>query len=300
MNQGRLLVDDRPDAALDHPEVAAAYLGGSRHAAVGSPQPGTMNLAPAGAAPRSGLPVVELADVDVFYGSVQALFGVSIKVEEGEVVAVLGGNASGKSTTVKTVLRLVRATRGEVRVFGRALTRESTADVIAAGVASIPEGRRMFVELSVRDNLLMGAFARRGAHDLRLDDELELVLAEFPWLSSRLDQLAGTLSGGEQQMVAMARAWLRRPRLLCIDEPSMGLSPKMVDRIYDILFRWKAQGLTILMVEQSANRALELADRAYVLRNGVVALEGEAAALRADSAVQRAYLGDQSVSDRAA
>lgn len=149
----------------------------------------------------------------------------------------------------------------------------------------------MFAELSVRDNLLMGAYPRRTDEAAALARDLERVLEEFPWLAKRLDQLAGTLSGGEQQMVAMARAWLRKPRLLCIDEPSMGLSPMMVDRVYEILARWKAQGLTILMVEQSANRALELVDRAYVLKSGVIDLAGDAAALIADPAVQEAYLG---------
>ncbi|MEZ5936027.1 MAG: ATP-binding cassette domain-containing protein [Alphaproteobacteria bacterium] len=155
----------------------------------------------------------------------------------------------------------------------------------------MPEGRRMFAELTVRDNLLLGAYPRRTAAKAVLRSELDQVIAEFPWLGRRLDQLAGTLSGGEQQMVAMARAWLRKPRILCIDEPSMGLSPAMVDRVYEILARWKAAGLTILMVEQSANRALELVDRAYVLKNGAIDLAGAAADLIADPAVQEAYLG---------
>ena len=149
----------------------------------------------------------------------------------------------------------------------------------------------MFAELTVRENILMGAYTRRWLPRADIDRDIERAIAEFPWLGNRLDQLAGTLSGGEQQMVAMARAWLRRPQILCIDEPSMGLSPMMVDRVYEILARWKAQGLTILMVEQSANKALELVDRAYVLRNGAVIMEGRAEDLRENPAVREAYLG---------
>jgi len=181
-----------------------------------------------------------------------------------------------------------------VRLFGKPIPSGDTAGVIELGVASIPEGRRMFAGLTVRDNLLMGAYPRRVAGASHLAGQLEQVLAEFPWLSGRLGQLAGTLSGGEQQMVALARAWLRRPGLLCIDEPSMGLSPRMVDQVYDVLFRWKAQGLTILMVEQNATMALELADRAYVLRNGAVNVSGAAVALRSDRAIKEAYLGGAS------
>jgi ABC-type branched-subunit amino acid transport system ATPase component len=286
LGHGRIVVDAAPDEAFAHPDVTAAYLGHARK---------TTALATAGhlqhvqSEPAAG-PAITLRGVDVFYGSVQALFGVSIDVAQGEAVAVLGGNASGKSTTIKTALHLVQPRSGHVEVFGAKLPNPTTGAAIEAGLASIPEGRRMFAELSVRDNLLMGAYVRRG-NRAAIDRDLDLVLAEFPWLAQRLRQLAGTLSGGEQQMVAMARAWLRRPRALCIDEPSMGLSPAMVDRVYEILARWKAQGLTILMVEQSAHHALHLVDRAYVLRNGAVVMEGSAAALRNDPAVQEAYLG---------
>lgn len=287
MAAGKVIVDDKPDAALANPDVATAYLGRAHGAPSAAANGGHIQHE---AAPVSNGAVVELKNVDVFYGPVQALFGVSIRLGAGEAVAVLGGNASGKSTTVRTVLRLVTPKAGEYRLFGETPP-SNTAGVIEQGVASIPEGRRMFAELTVRDNLLMGAFARRAEPKAALSRDLDMVLAEFPWLAQRLDQLAGTLSGGEQQMVALARAWLRKPRLLCIDEPSMGLSPQMVERVYDILARWKAQGLTILMVEQSANQALELVDRAYVLRNGVVALEGTAAELRNDPAIREAYLG---------
>ncbi|MBS7706940.1 ATP-binding cassette domain-containing protein [Chelatococcus asaccharovorans] len=295
MAHGRAIIDDTPDAAFAHPEVTAAYLGkatGSVPASAAAASGGHLQHGPEQDLPGDpSTPAVALKNVDIFYGPVQALFDVSLHVNRGEAVAVLGGNASGKSTTIKTVLRLVQPRKGEVDFFGKPLEARTTAEVIDQGVASIPEGRRMFAELTVRDNLLMGAFSRRKGDAKKLDADLERVIAEFPWLGARLSQLAGTLSGGEQQMVAMARAWLRRPKILCIDEPSMGLSPLMVDRVYEILARWKAQGLTIIMVEQSANHALELVDRAYVLRNGVVVLEGEAAKLRNDPAIQEAYLG---------
>jgi ABC-type branched-subunit amino acid transport system ATPase component len=298
---GRTIVDDTPDAAFAHSEVAAAYLGRASYrgqtagAAAVPASAGHLQHDPVDATPMRDASAVALDKVDVFYGPVQALFGVSIHVGQGEAVAVLGGNASGKSTTLKTVLRLVGAKAGAVRLFGEPQPRD-TAAVIGLGVASIPEGRRMFAELTVRDNLLMGAYPRRGEDRKALAADLERVLAEFPWLSGRLDQLAGTLSGGEQQMVALGRAWLRRPRLLCIDEPSMGLSPLMVERVYEILARWKRQGLTMLMVEQSANQALELVDRAYVLRSGHVVLAGTSAALKADPAIQEAYLGARDAS----
>ena len=290
MGQGRVLIDDEPEAALADPEVAAAYLGrGSGIARTAATANAPMALDMPGADP--GVAAVTLENVDVFYGPVQALFNVSLDVRVGEAVAVLGGNASGKSTTIKAVLGLVKPAQGKVHLFGKDTAGLTTTAIVASGLASIPEGRRMFAELTVRDNLLMGAYPRRHAGAAALNGDLERVLDEFPWLKERLGQLAGTLSGGEQQMVAMARAWLRKPRLLCIDEPSMGLSPAMVDRVYEILARWKAQGLTILMVEQSANRALELVDRAYVLKNGAIDLAGDARALAANPAVRQAYLG---------
>ncbi|MDX3808981.1 ATP-binding cassette domain-containing protein [Bosea thiooxidans] len=301
MAQGKVIVDDEPDRAFADPQVAAAYLGqGGAAARSQVVVKGHLDHGPETPMPGpSESPAIELKDVDIFYGPIQALFGVSLKVGRGEAVAVLGGNASGKSTTIKTVLRLVTPRKGEIRLYGQPLQARSTAEVIAQGIASIPEGRRMFAELTVRDNILMGAYARRDAPRARLERDIEAVVAEFPWLSSRLEQLAGTLSGGEQQMVAMARAWLRKPLVLCIDEPSMGLSPLMVDRVYEILARWKSQGLTILMVEQSANKALELVDRAYVLRNGIVSLEGSADELRENPAVREAYLGGGNIAPSA-
>jgi len=228
--------------------------------------------------------------VDVHYGAVQALFGVSLHVQAGETVAVLGGNASGKSTTLKSVLGLVVPTRGRIMFDGQEIQGEAPADIIARGFASVPEGRRVFPEMSVFENLLMGAYPRRTEKEAIARD-LEAVFDAFPLLAERRRQAAGTLSGGEQQMLALGRAWLRKPRLVCIDEPSMGLSPRLVDAVYEVLFRWKAEGQTILLVEQNARIALELADRAYVLQHGHVRLHGAAADLAQDAMVQKAYLG---------
>lgn len=240
--------------------------------------------------------MVRLENVDVFYGPVQALFQVNLHVNQGEVVAVLGGNASGKSTTIKTVLGLVRPRNGAVYFEGQRVDQLSTFRRIPLGMGSIPEGRRVFAEMTVRENLLMGAYGRRKEGQAVLEKEMERVLALFPSLADRLGQIAGTLSGGEQQMLAMGRALMGRPRLLCIDEPSMGLSPLYVDRVYEVIRSLKGSGVTILMVEQSANRALEVADRAYVLQNGHIVLEGEARELASDPAVQKAYLGGMDLS----
>ncbi|GAA4338293.1 ABC transporter ATP-binding protein [Pigmentiphaga soli] len=235
-------------------------------------------------------PLLQVDAIDAHYGAVQALYGVSLAVRAGEVVSVLGGNASGKSTTLKSVLGLVRPTRGRILLDGHEIQGRAPADVIGRGVASVPEGRRVFPEMSVHENLLLGAYPRRH-EKAAIARDLEDVFAAFPRLAERRRQPAGTLSGGEQQMLALGRAWLRRARLVCIDEPSMGLSPRFVDAVYEVLFRWKAEGQTILLVEQNARIALELADRAYVLQHGHVVLEGGAADLAADPAVQKAYLG---------
>jgi branched-chain amino acid transport system ATP-binding protein len=240
--------------------------------------------------------VVVMDSVDIFYGSVQALFNVSLRVGRGETVAVLGGNASGKSTTIKTALGMVQPRRGEARVLGQPIGHLKPYQVIGLGVGSIPEGRRVFAEMSVRENLLMGAFVRRRDAPATLDADIEEATRLFPVLQGRMGQLAGTMSGGEQQMLAMARAWMRKPQLLCIDEPSMGLSPLFVDRIYEAIAVLKAKGATILMVEQSANRALEVADRAYVLRAGHIVVRGKASALAGDPAIRRAYLGERAIS----
>lgn len=236
--------------------------------------------------------LLRLEEVDVFYGPVQALHSVTVEVAEGEVVAVLGGNASGKSTTIKTALQLVKPTRGRVLLDGQDLRDASTPEVIGRGVASIPESRRLFSEMTVEENILMGLFAQRrqlSRHEIQ--GRLAEAIEDFPRVQERLHQVAGTLSGGEQQMVAMARALIQRPRIILIDEPSMGLSPAFVDVVYDLLYRWKERGATIMIVEQSANRSIELADRAYVLQNGEVVIQGNSADLAQDQRIQSAYLG---------
>ena len=238
----------------------------------------------------SQTPFLQLENIDVHYGAVQALFDVNLTMQKGEVVSVLGGNASGKSTTLKSVLGLVSPSKGRIVLEGREIQGLSSPDVIDLGVASVPEGRRVFPEMSVYENLLMGAYPRRHEKEA-IERDLDEVFVSFPRLAERRRQAAGTLSGGEQQMLALGRAWLRRGKLVCIDEPSMGLSPRFVDMVYQVLFRWKAAGQTILLVEQNARIALELADRAYVLQHGHVIISGTAAQLSADPAVQKAYLG---------
>ncbi|MEM0908750.1 MAG: ABC transporter ATP-binding protein [Pseudomonadota bacterium] len=236
-------------------------------------------------------PLLAIDAVDVFYGPIQALFGVSVSVGEGETVVVLGGNASGKSTTVKTALGLVKPRAGSVTFRGERIDGTPTHDVIGLGFGSIPEGRRVFVEMSVADNIRLGAYTRRRAEKGDLAADLDAVYEMFPRLAERRNQTAGTLSGGEQQMLAMARAFMRKPKLLCIDEPSMGLSPLMVERVYETLGTWQKAGLTMLIVEQNAMMALGLAHRGYVLRQGHVIIEGLAADLLEDDTVRLAYLG---------
>ena len=236
-------------------------------------------------------PLLSVDHIDVFYGPVQALFDVSLSVAAGETVVVLGGNASGKSTTVKSVLGLVRPRSGAIHFEGRRIDGLSPQAVIHLGFGSIPEGRRVFVEMSVEDNLRLGAYTRRRQPVRQLAEDLQAAWAMFPRLAERRRQIAGTLSGGEQQMLAMARAYMRRPRVLCIDEPSMGLSPLFVERVYEILENWKREGLTMLIVEQNATMALALADRAYVLRAGEVVISGDARELARDDRVRHAYLG---------
>jgi branched-chain amino acid transport system ATP-binding protein len=240
-----------------------------------------------GAPASSDLLVVDR--VDVFYGAVQALQQVSLVVRAGELVCLLGGNASGKSTTMKTVLGLVKPRSGTVSFDGQRIDGLKTPQIVRRGIASVPEARRIFPRMTVRENLLMGAYVRS---DKEVEDDVTRVLDLFPRLRERWKQLGGTLSGGEQQMLAMARALMSRPRLICMDEPSMGLAPAFVERIYDLIGQIRANGTTVFVVEQSAHVALEIADRAYVLQNGVMRLEGPARDLLANDEVRRAYLGE--------
>jgi len=227
--------------------------------------------------------------VETYYGPVQVHFGVDLAVEAGEITCLLGGNASGKSTAMKVILGLVRPRRGRVLLDGEDVTNWPTPRRIGWGLGSVPEARRLFPFMTVRENLLMGAYLRRDRRQVAAD--LERVLSLFPRVAERLDQTAGTLSGGEQQMVAMARALMGRPRLICMDEPTMGLSPLWVDRVLELIQEINAQGTAVLMVEQNARAALQIAHRGYVLQTGRILLSGRASELLADPRVESAYLG---------
>jgi branched-chain amino acid transport system ATP-binding protein len=232
--------------------------------------------------------VLRLCSVDTHYGRIPVLRGVNLEVGRGEVVCLLGGNASGKSTTMKTILGAVRPTAGTVEFEGRVINEVRTAERIEMGLAIVPENRRVFPRMTVRENLEMGAFLRRDSTHADLNRVLEL----FPRLRERLRQLAGTLSGGEQQMLAMGRALMSRPRLVLMDEPSMGLSPRFVQRNFELIQEINRSGVTIFVVEQNAAMALSIAHRGYVLRTGEIVMAGTAAELLQSEGIRRAYLGE--------
>jgi branched-chain amino acid transport system ATP-binding protein len=237
-----------------------------------------------------GEKVLKLTDVDTFYGPIQALKKVSLFVEKGEIVSLLGGNACGKSTTMKTILGLVRPKRGTVEFLERRIDRLPPSDIVRAGIAPVLEARRLFPYLTVYENLLMGAYTRTDSQGIR--EDVERMYGLFPVVSERRSQLASTLSGGEQQMVAMARALMARPRLLIMDEPSMGLSPLYVDKVFEIIRRInRSEGVAVLLVEQNANMALSIASRGYVLQTGEIVLYDTASNLRNNPLMQKAYLG---------
>jgi len=239
-------------------------------------------------APRT--PLLEFSDVDTYYGELHVLKRVNYRVDEGAIVCLLGGNASGKSTTMKTILGIVRPRGGTVSYGGEVINTLSTVERVKRGIAPVPEARRLFPRMTVAENLEMGAFTRTDKAEIASDRDRVFDL--FPRIKERLDQIAGTLSGGEQQMVAMARALMARPRLLCMDEPSMGLSPHFVDQVFEIIQTINRQGTSIFMVEQNANMALSIANYGYVLQTGEVVIAGEAASLRNNEMVQQAYLGE--------
>jgi branched-chain amino acid transport system ATP-binding protein len=232
--------------------------------------------------------MLELRGVSTRYGQVQVLWDISLEVGTGELVCLLGGNASGKSTTMKTILGLVHPFRGEIRFEGRLIHRATTADIVRAGIAPVLESRRIFPDLTVHENLLMGAYTRRDGPGIAAD--LERVYGLFPQLRDRRSQAGGSLSGGEQQMLAMARALLARPRLLVMDEPSMGLSPRYVDEVFDVIRGLHQSGIGILLVEQNANMALAIADRGYVLQTGRIVLHDTARNLVNNPMMRKAYL----------
>ncbi|HHX27879.1 MAG: ABC transporter ATP-binding protein [Bacillota bacterium] len=234
--------------------------------------------------------MLEVNNIHVSYDGVPALYGVSFRVEEGEIVSIVGSNGAGKSTVLRTVSSLLRPTQGSIRMNGEELTALRPHEVVLRGIAHVPEGRRLFNRQSIKDNLTLGAFTRKSQADR--EEVLEKVYEVFPILKKRLGQLAGTLSGGEQQMLAIARALMLKPKLLMLDEPSLGIAPKLVDEIFETLKEInEKQGITILLVEQHVHEALELADRAYVLQTGRVVTEGTGKELLQSDAIQKAYLG---------
>ena len=238
----------------------------------------------------AGIPLLQLTAIDTAYGPIQVHFGVNVEVRQGEIVCLLGGNASGKSTTMKVILGLVRPRAGAMTFAGQNITGWPTPRIIRLGIGSVPEARRIFPQMTVRENLLMGAYQRRDRKQIAAD--YDRMLALFPRLKERLHQRGGTLSGGEQQMLAIGRALMGRPRLICMDEPTMGLSPLYVDRVLALIQEINGLGYTIFMVEQNANLALQIAHRGYVLQNGRIVLEGSAQSLLDNPEIQDAYLGE--------
>ncbi len=233
--------------------------------------------------------ILHVDDLNVYYGSIHAVKGISFDVEEGEIVTLIGANGAGKSTTLNTVAGLLKPREGKVEFEGESLLGIPPHTIVSKGMALCPEGRRVFLQMSVRENLEMGAFTRRDSAEIA--DSLEMVFDRFPRLKEREGQSAGTLSGGEQQMLAMGRALMSKPRLLMLDEPSMGLAPILVQEIFNIIKSLHETGTTVLLVEQNARMALSVADRAYVLETGRVSMSGNAANLVNDDRVKQAYLG---------
>ncbi len=248
-------------------------------------------MTPALTSSPAGAPLLRLEGIQTFYGALQVHFDLNLHVNRGEIVCLLGGNASGKSTTMKVILGLVRPRAGRVVFDNQPITGLPTPQIIRLGIGSVPESRRIFPDMTVRENLLMGAYVRNDREEVRRDYERMLEL--FPRLRQRLDQRGGVLSGGEQQMLAMARALMGRPQLICMDEPTMGLSPLFVDRVLDLVQHINQQGVTVFMVEQNANLALQIAHRGYVLQNGHIVLEGAASDLLGSPEVRDAYLGGE-------
>jgi len=238
-------------------------------------------------------PLLEFRDVDTFYGDLHVLKKVNYDIGRGEIVCLLGGNASGKSTTMKTIMGVVRPARGSVVFDGAPIERLATSERVQRGIAPVLEARRLFPRMSIFENLEMGAYTQKRGPQFQ--EDLDRVYGLFPRVKERRGQLAGTLSGGEQQMVAIARALMARPRLICMDEPSMGLSPLYVEQVFDIIQTINRQGTTIFMVEQNAAMALSIAHRAYVLQTGQVVLSGKASELAQNPMIREAYLGEMQV-----
>ena len=234
--------------------------------------------------------MLEIKNLEVYYGMIQAIKGISFEVNEGEVIALIGANGAGKTTTLHAVTGLIPAKAGEIIFDGKNVANIPGHKIVSMGMAHVPEGRRVFAELSVYQNLKMGAYTRKDKDEIA--GNLEMVYKRFPRLKERKNQMAGTLSGGEQQMLAMGRALMSQPKIILMDEPSMGLSPIFVNEIFDIIREVSAAGTTVLLVEQNAKKALSIADRAYVLETGRITLQGDAKELMNDESVKKAYLGE--------
>jgi branched-chain amino acid transport system ATP-binding protein len=235
------------------------------------------------------MPLLEVDDIHTFYGNIEALKGISLEVEEGEVVTLIGSNGAGKSTTLRSISGLTPPRTGTINFDGNDISATPPQDIVQLGISLSPEGRHCFQRMSVRENLELGAYLRRNRSEI--NEDLETVFTLFPRLQERDKQKAGTMSGGEQQMLAIGRAMMARPKLLLLDEPSMGLAPILVERIYETVAEINRQGTTILLVEQNANFALEYSSRGYVLETGTIAIADKSAALRENPDVQKAYLG---------
>ena len=234
--------------------------------------------------------MLEVKDLQVYYGMIHAIKGVSFHVNEGEIIALIGANGAGKTTILHTITGLLTPKGGQVMFEGKDITKTPAHKIVELGMAHVPEGRRVFAQLSVYQNLKMGAYTRSDKNEI--EESLEMVYKRFPRLEERKNQMAGTLSGGEQQMLAMGRALMSKPRIILMDEPSMGLSPILVNENFDIIQSVSASGTTVLLVEQNAKKALAIADRAYVLETGKISLDGNAKDLLNDDSIKKAYLGE--------
>ena len=234
--------------------------------------------------------MLKITDLEVYYGVIQAIKGISFEVKEGEVIALIGANGAGKTTILHTVTGLIAPKAGRIEFEGTDITKTPAHKIVSMGMAHVPEGRRVFAQLSVYENLKLGAYTRSDKTEI--EQTLEMVYKRFPRLKERRNQAAGTLSGGEQQMLALGRALMSHPKIILMDEPSMGLSPIFVNEIFDIIKEVSAGGTTVLLVEQNAKKALGIADRAYVLETGNIVLTGEAKALMNDESIKKAYLGE--------
>ena len=234
--------------------------------------------------------MLEIKDLEVYYGMIQAIKGVSFDVNEGEVIALIGANGAGKTTILHTITGLINAQKGSVWFEGKDITKVPAHKIVSMGMAHVPEGRRVFANLTVLQNLKMGAYTRKDKTEI--EQTLDSIYKRFPRLMERQNQLAGTLSGGEQQMLAMGRALMSHPKIILMDEPSMGLSPIFVNEIFDIIKSVSASGTTVLLLEQNAKKALSIADRAYVLETGKIVLSGEASDLLNNDSIKKAYLGE--------